>query len=147
MKYNSNGTIQCYKARLVIRGGRQFEVFEYNETFAPVAEMTSVVLLAIGIAKDWALHQLDVNNTFLHGDLEEQLYMKMPPEFISSDNTKVCKLQKYLYGLRQAPHQWFTKLCLKLYEYSFVRFYADYPLFIYRQGTTFRALLVTLMIF
>jgi len=95
VKYNSDGSIQRYKARLIIHGDYQVEGFDYNKTFAPVAfapvaKMTSVrCFLAIAIAKGWELHQMDVNNTFLHKDLKEEVFMKMPPGFSSSGENKV----------------------------------------------------------
>ena len=76
VKYNSDESIERYKARLVIRGDKQIEGVEYNETFAPVAKMASVhCFLSITAAKGWTLHQMDVNNAFLHGDLYEEVYM------------------------------------------------------------------------
>jgi len=127
----------------VICGDYQVEGFDYNETVAPVAKMTSIrCFLSVVVAKGWELHQMDVNNAFLYGDLEEEVFMKMPPGFAAPDSNKVCHLKKSLYGLRQAPRQWFGKLSSKLCEYGFVRSYADYSLFVYRKGDIFMALLV-----
>jgi len=71
--------------------------------------------LSVVVTQQWEPHQLDINNAFLHGDLDEELYMKLPPGATCSSPTKVCRLQKSLYGLRQEPRQWFTKFSCKLY--------------------------------
>jgi len=85
---------------------------------------------------------MDVNNAFLHEDLEEEVFMRLPPGFSSPGPDKVYKLQKSLYGLRQALRQWFAKLSFKLCAYGFVRSYANYSLFVYRKGEVFMALFV-----
>ena len=140
VKYNSDGSLQRYKVHLVIRGDQQVEGFDYTNTFTLVAKMTTVrCFLAVAVAKCWNLHQLDVNNAFLHGDLDEEVYMRMPPGFKSGHPNKVCKLRKSLYGLRQAPRRWFAKLSSTLCEYDFVRSYANYSLFIYPKGEIFMA--------
>jgi len=127
----------------VIGGDHQVEGFDFHETFVPVAKMTSVrCFLAVTVAKGWELHQLDVNNAFLYGSLEEEVYMKLPPRFKCPGGNKVCRLKKSLYGLRQAPRQWFAKLSSKLSEYGFVRSYADYSLFTYCKDDIFMGLLV-----
>ena len=65
------------------------------------------ILLSLATNLDWPLHQLDVKNAFLNGDLEEEIYMNSPPGFEHRFGTKVCKLEKSLYGLKQSPRAWF----------------------------------------
>ncbi|CAA7047299.1 unnamed protein product [Microthlaspi erraticum] len=94
-KFNSDGTVERYKARLVILGNQQEEGVDFKETFAPVIKMNTVrILLEISAAKGWELHQMDVHNAFLHGDLEEEVYMKLPPGFKATGPNQVCKLAK-----------------------------------------------------
>ena len=142
IKYNADGTVERHKARLVVCGNRQIEGEDFNETFAPVVKMTTVRgLLRLAAAKNWEVHQMDVHNVFLHGDLEEEVYMRFPPGFSHSDPKKVCRLRKSLYGLRQAPRCWFAKLSQALFKFGFEQSYSDYSLFTYsRNGTEIRVL-------
>lgn len=134
-KYNADGTKERPKARLVVQGNRQVEGVDYEETFAPVAKLTTVrTLLEVAVARNWEVHQMDVQNAFLHGDLHEEVYMKMPPGFSASDPNKVCKLRKSLYGLKQAPRCWFAKLTSALKKAGFKQSYTDYSLFTYIRG-------------
>lgn len=74
---------------------------------------------------------MDVHNAFLHGDLDEEVFMQLPPRFSTTDKSKVCKLNKSIYGLRQAPRCWFSKLTTTLKKYGFVQPHSDYSLFTY----------------
>lgn len=112
VKYNEDGSINRYKARLVANGFTQSYGVEYEEAFALMAKLNSVrVILSLGANLDWSLHQLDIKNAFLNGDLEEEVYMKIPHGIESSSTANmVCKHRKSLYGLKQSPRAWFDRL-------------------------------------
>jgi hypothetical protein len=97
-----DGQINRYKARLVTKGFQQVHGVDYDDTFAPIANMDSIRLaLSIAVAKGWEVHQMDVKNAFLHSDLSEDIYMEEPLGFMQ-DSSLVCRLKKSLYGLKQA---------------------------------------------
>ena len=100
-----------YKARLVAKGYAQKKGIDYNEVFSPVVKHSSIrILLALVAQFDMELVQMDVKTTFLHGDLEEEIYITQPDGFkVAGKENWVCKLNKSLYGLKQSPRQWYKR--------------------------------------
>ncbi|GKD68157.1 ribonuclease H-like domain-containing protein [Tanacetum coccineum] len=130
IKYKSNGEIERYKARYVVKGYNQNEGIDFDETFSLIVKIVTVrCLLNIAIKNNWSLFQLVINHAFLYGDLHETVYMDLPEGFYSSDDKRVCKLKKSLYGLKQAPRQWNAKLTQTLVECGFKQSNSDYSLF------------------
>ena len=160
-KYNRDGSLERHKSRLVVLGNKQKYGIDYEETFAPVAKLATVrSVLAVAASENWFLQQMDVKNAFLHGELQETVFMKLPPgykhqgdriavqregeEYVKADlkSDKVCKLKRSLYGLKQAPRQWFAKLSEALKENHFIQSKSDYSLFTKKQGSSFTCILV-----
>ncbi|CAN1337340.1 Retrovirus-related Pol polyprotein from transposon TNT 1-94 [Linum perenne] len=136
VKYKANGTIERFKARLVARGFTQSYGVDYEETFAPVAKLNTVrVLLSLAANLDWPLHQLDVKNAFLNGDLAEEVYMSFPPGVQNPKEGLVCKLKKALYGLKQSPRAWFDRFTKAVKEGGYYQCQTDHTLFVKHSST------------
>jgi len=126
----ADGSLDRHKALLVALENWQQYGLDYEETFAPVAKMTTVrIVMAIAVSKGWSIRQMDVKNAFQHGDLQEKLYMTPPPGLFSSSSTEVCHLKRSLYGLKQAPRAWFEKFRTTLLDFTFTQSQYDYSLF------------------
>ncbi|KAH9726247.1 retrovirus-related pol polyprotein from transposon RE1 [Citrus sinensis] len=121
VKENPDGTINRYKAKLVLKGFLQTPGLDFNETFSPVVKAATIrIILTLAVNNDWLLRQVDINNVFLNGDLTETVYMPQPEGFEDKRRPNhICKLQKALYGLRQAPRAWFDKLKNALCSWGF----------------------------
>ena len=132
VKYKSDGRVERYKTRLVAKGFTQTYGIDYQETFAHVAKLhTMRVLLSLAVNLDWTLQQLDVKNAFLNGDLENEVYMKIPLLFENKANvSKVCKLQKSLYGLKKSPRAWFDRVTKAVKKHGYIQGQTDHTLFI-----------------
>jgi hypothetical protein len=90
---------------------------------------------SLALCKDWPIHQLDVNNAFLHGILTETVYCSQPVGFIDPDHPDhVCRLNKSLYGLKQAPRAWYSCFASHIQSLGFIEAKADTSLFIYQHG-------------
>ena len=111
----------------------------------PSADYTSSdtirVLFSIAANKEWPLHQFDVKNAFLHGELEEEVYMEHPPGF-TWDSNKVCRLKKSIYGLKQSPRAWFGRFTIAMKKYGFKQSNSDHTLFLKRRGSLVTCLII-----
>lgn len=129
IKRGPNGEIERYKARLVAKGFTQVHGIDYTDTFAPVTKFSTIrVLLALAAKHDLEIHQMDVKSAFLNGELEEEIYLHLPPGFCDSSDL-VWKLKRALYGLKQAHKSWYKRLCTVFEALGFTRSEADHSVF------------------
>ncbi|KAG7556653.1 Retrotransposon Copia-like N-terminal [Arabidopsis suecica] len=148
IKFHADGSIERYKARLVAKGYTQQEGIDFTDTFSPVAKMVTVkLLLSLAPKMQWSLHQLDISNAFLNGDLVEEIYMKLPPGYaelmgIEVSPNAVCRLHKSIYGLKQASRQWFLKFSSTLVGFGFDKCHGDHTLFVKEVNGNFLVVLV-----
>jgi len=143
-KLQPDGSLERRKARWVVRGFSQRPGVDFHQTFSPVIKPATVrTVLHLAATRRWAVHQLDVKNAFLHGDLAERVYCYQPAGFVDKDHPDhVCQLVKSLYGLKQAPRAWFLRLGGQLLRMGFTASRSDSSLFIYQRGHDVAYLLV-----
>ncbi|GAA0173131.1 transmembrane signal receptor [Lithospermum erythrorhizon] len=136
-KLRSDGSFERYKARVVGDGKTQQVGIDCGKTFSPVVKLATIrTVLTFALSQSWPIHQLDVTNGFLHGDLHDTVYMYQPLGFrdpVYPDY--VCKLKKSLYGLKQAPRAWYQRFADHVSTLGFVHSKSDHSLFIYKYGS------------
>ncbi|KAJ0445113.1 putative RNA-directed DNA polymerase [Helianthus annuus] len=132
IKRKADGCVERFKARLVARGFSQQYRIDYEDTFSLVAKLATVrVIISIATSKRWIMHQMDVSNAFLYGDLDHTIHMEHPRGFEDKEHPSyVCKLRKAIYGLKQSPRAWFGKIGEFLLHNDFVMSKSDASLFV-----------------
>ena len=120
-KLKVDGSVDRFKARLVIRGFTQKHGIDFFDTYSPVTKIATIrALFALASSYKLLVHQMDVKTAFLNGDLDEEIYMEQPPGCeVPGQENKVCKLKKSLYGLKQAPKQWYEKFHKTILSFGF----------------------------
>lgn len=110
-KFKAGGSLECYKARWVVRGFSQRPGVDFEETFSSVVKAATIhTVLSVAATRQWPVHQMDVNNAFLHRHLTEHVYCQQPVGFIDANNPDhVCLLDQSLYDLKQGPRAWFAR--------------------------------------
>lgn len=138
VKCKADGSLERYKARLVAKGYAQTYGLDYDETFSPVAKMTTVrAVIALANMYGWLLYQMDVENAFLNSLLREEVYMHQPHGYVHPRYPHyVCKLKRALYGLKQAPRAWCERISRFLMSLGYMQSKADHSLYVKhtRQG-------------
>lgn len=136
LKKDADGNILKHKARLVAKGYVQEKGVDFDENFAPVTRLETVrLLLALAAKNSWEVHHLDVKTAFLNGEICEEVYVAQPEGFVKKGQEKrVYKLLKALYGLRQAPRAWYSKLHKYLENLGFKRSPFEHTVYIKREG-------------
>jgi hypothetical protein len=126
----------------VAKGFTQTYGLDYTETFSSVAKLNSIrIIISLTANLDWTLHQLNVKNAFLHGDLTKTVYMTQPPEFESKGEC-VCHLKKSIYGLKQSPRAWFDKFSKVVVSHGMTRSQTDHSVFFKKTRTSIVILVV-----
>ena len=137
IKRNADGSVERYKARLVAKGYDQKEGIDYNETFAPVVNGKSIrVVFTLAAMNDWEIDHLDVKTAFLNADIKEEVYTEQPEGYKEEGKEHmVCRLNKTLYGIKQAPNEWNNEINGCIVSLGFSRCVSDTCVYVKRSKT------------
>ncbi|KAK9083413.1 hypothetical protein Scep_029884 [Stephania cephalantha] len=144
VKKNLDGSVNRYITRLVAKGFKQVPVSDFSETYSPVVKASTIrVIRSLAVHFRWSICKLDINNAFLNGNLEEEVYTNQPEGSVDTSKPDyVCKLKRALYGIRQSPTAWFDRLKSTLVSWGFTNTKSDNSLFIQRVGKSVLYILV-----
>ena len=145
-KLNADGSINKYKARLVVKGYAQVFRVDFSEAFAQVTRLDTIrLLLALSVHKGWKVYQLDVKSAFLNGYLQEEIFVEQPMGFqVKGQEDKVYLLKKALYGLKQAPRAWYSRIDEHLHNLGFVKSLSEATLYV--KGTDANLIIVSVYV-
>lgn len=130
VKLNPDGTVDKPKSRVVAQGFTQVAGIDFHDCFSPVAKWTKIwVLIHLAAVNRWHIHHIDVNNAFLHGFLHEEIFIRLSEGYTKALPGQVCKLNKSLYGPKQASREWNAEFTMKLLAYGFIQSEHDHYLF------------------
>lgn len=131
-KYKEDGEIDKFKVRLVAKGYAQRFGVDYNEVYAPVARWDTIhMIIATAASKNWIIYQLEIKSAFLHGELQEVVYVDQPQGFVKKGSEeKAYRLKMALYGLKQDPKAWFSKIESYFIKEGFEKCDLEHTLFI-----------------
>jgi hypothetical protein len=143
-KLKANDSLDRYKTCWVIWGFTQRLRVDYDETLSPIIKPATIrTMLTLAVSRGWPIHQLDVENTFLHDTLSETVYCSQPVGFIDLTHPQlVCRLNKSLYGMKQAPRAWYHCFASYLVSLGFVEAKSNTSLFVYRHDADTNYLLL-----
>jgi hypothetical protein len=132
LKFNSDSTLEWYKAHWVLRGFTQRPDIDYDETFSLVVKPTTIcMVLLLVVSRSWPVHELDMKNTFLDGTLLETVYCSKPTGFVDpTQPDRVYRLNKSLYRMKQVSQAWYTRFATYLLTMAFVEAKSDTSLFV-----------------
>jgi hypothetical protein len=137
VKRNADSSLECYKARLVAKCFNQRPGLDYTKTFDPTAKLATLrTVLAMCALEDYEADTMDISNAFLNGDLTQDVYMHQPEGFEQGEGNMVLKLNRSLYGLKQASQVWYQKLDIALQKIGFHCTHCDHCMFVWKCGTT-----------